>query len=59
MIVGVNVANEKALIFDLVIRRYIAFFMLNYESWQVNINSNIDSWKDVENILHDKEEPGR
>ena len=62
--------GNEALIFELVARRYIAFFLPDYEFLQVNINSDIDGelftasgrlvlndgWKTIENDSQDKDD---
>ena len=62
--------GDEALIFELVARRYIAFFLPDYEFLQVNINADIDGelftasgrlvlndgWKAIENDSQDKDE---
>ena len=62
--------GDEALIFELVARRYIAFFMPDYEFLQVNINADIDGelftasgrlvlndgWKAIENDSQDKDD---
>ena len=62
--------ENEALIFELVARRYIAFFMPDYEFLQVNIYSDIDGelfsasgrqvlndgWKAIENDSQDKDD---
>ena len=61
--------GDEALIFELVAKRYICFFMPDYEFLQVNINADIDGeiftaserhvlndgWKSVENYSLDKD----
>ena len=61
--------GDEALIFELVAKRYISFFMPDYEFLQVNINADIngelfsasgrqvlnEGWKSVENYLLDKD----
>ena len=62
--------GDEALIFELVAKRYISFFMPDYEVLQVNINADIDGelfsasgrqilnegWKSVEKDSQDKDE---
>ena len=62
--------GNEALIFELVARRYIAFFLPDYEFLQVNINADIDGelftasgrlvlndgWKALENDSQDKDD---
>ena len=62
--------KDEALIFELVARRYISFFMPDFEFLQVNINADIDGelfsasgrqilndgWKSLENDSQDKNE---
>ena len=62
--------GDEALIFELVAKRYISFFMPDYEFLQVNINADIDGelfsasgrqilnegWKSVEKDSQDKDE---
>ncbi len=62
--------GDEALIFELVARRYIAFFLPDYEFLQVNINADIDGelftasgrlvlndgWKAIENDSQDKDD---
>ena len=62
--------GNEALIFELVAKRYISFFMPDYEFLQVNINADIDGeffsasgrqiltegWKSLENDLQDKDD---
>ncbi len=62
--------GNEASIFELVARRYISFFMLDFEYLQVNISADIDGelfsasgrqilnegWKSVENDLQDKDD---
>ena len=62
--------GDEALIFELVTRRYISFFMPDYEFFQVNIHADIDGdlftasgqqvlnegWKSIEKDLQDKDE---
>ena len=65
-----NLEGNEALIFELVAKRYISFFMPDYEFLQVNINADIDGelfsasgrqilnegWKSVEKDLQDKDD---
>ncbi|MBQ6435406.1 MAG: DNA topoisomerase 3 [Synergistaceae bacterium] len=62
--------KDEALVFELVARRYISFFMPDFEFLQVNINANIDGelftasgrhilnegWKSIEKDLQDKDD---
>ena len=62
--------GDEALIFELVAKRYISFFMPDYEFLQVNINADIDGelftasgrqvlnegWKSFEKDLQDKDD---
>ena len=62
--------GDEVLIFELVAKRYICFFMPDYEFLQVNINADIDGelftasgrlvlnngWKAIENDSQDKDE---
>ncbi|MBR6901072.1 MAG: DNA topoisomerase 3 [Synergistaceae bacterium] len=62
--------KDEALIFELVARRYISFFMPDFEFLQISINAEIDGelfstsgrqilndgWKSLENDLQDKNE---
>ena len=62
--------GDEALIFELVAKRYISFFMPDYEFLQVNINADIDGelftaswreilnegWKSIEKDLQDKDD---
>ena len=62
--------GNEALIFELVAKRYISFFMPDHEFLQVNISTEIDGelftalgrqilndgWKSLEKDLHDKDE---
>lgn len=68
--VAKSLEGDEALIFELVARRYISFFMPDFEFLQVNINAEIDGelfsvsgrqilnegWKAVENDLQDKDD---
>ena len=62
--------GDEALIFELVAKRYVSFFMPDYEVLQVNINADIEGelfstsgrivlnegWKSVEKDLQDKDD---
>ncbi len=68
--VTIPLEGDEALIFELVAKRYISFFMPDYEFLQVNINADIDGelftasgrlvlhdgWKSVDNEAQDKDD---